>query len=315
MINVNFYGVDGIKNRERNAVLLYLKQTLKSDGVYKNFQFSVDNPEAEWQMVGSWELPLYCANIGTFSPQQKFIFQQQEPPEMSWPDPQLLKRFCAIMTPFRMAVEGPEQFIGPPVLGWSYGVHVEMREGVGHWFSKEKMLNLADVVALGFPQKSRLCSMIVSHKSFLPGHRTRVQFFRTLEQHFAKKIDFFGFGFNPVNDKRDAIDPYLFSIAVENSVHDYYWTEKIADVYLGYTMPIYHGSPNIDHYFSSESMHLINIDNIDYSIAKIEDVLGHPEKFDAKLIAQERVKVLRDYNFVAWTAAVIEAIIRDRQCT
>ena len=53
--------------------------------------------------------------------------------------------------------------------------------------------------------------------------------------HFKDKIDFFGFGIKDLKNKKDAIDPYLFSIAIENSKHDNYWTEKIADVFLGNT--------------------------------------------------------------------------------
>ena len=67
--------------------------------------------------------------------------------------------------------------------------------------------------------------------------------------HFKDKIDFFGFGIKDLKNKKDAIDPYLFSIAIENSKHDNYWTEKIADVFLGNTMPIYYGCNNIYDFF------------------------------------------------------------------
>ena len=40
------------------------------------------------------------------------------------------------------------------------------------------------------------------------------------------------------------LDPYAYSIAIENIAMNNYWTEKIADV-LGYTCPIYHGCSNI----------------------------------------------------------------------
>ena len=38
-----------------------------------------------------------------------------------------------------------------------------------------------------------------------------------------------------IENKKDAIDPYAYSIALENKAMNNYWTEKIADVYLGYT--------------------------------------------------------------------------------
>ena len=57
-----------------------------------------------------------------------------------------------------------------------------------------------------------------------------------------------GFGFNPITNKKNAIDPYLYSIAIENSSYRHYWTEKISDVFLGYSAPIYYGCKNLDEY-------------------------------------------------------------------
>ena len=300
MIHANFYGATN--------KTLYLRQTFRSAGVYRNVQFSVDNPDAEWQIVGTWELAAFAERLASFPPHQKFIYQQQEPPEMLWPTARQLQGCRAIMTPRVIDVDGPPQFIGPPCLAWLYGLNMEMRQGVGHWYSEEGALALETLAELDIPQKSRLCSMIVSRKSFLPGHQARLDFLHTLQQHFKGRIDFYGFGFNPVSNKRDAIDPYLFSVAIENSEHPHYWTEKIADVFLGYTMPIYHGAPNIDTYFSRASMQVINIHDVDASVASIEQVLDHPERFDIQRVAQERLKVLTDYNHLNWMAATLETM-------
>jgi len=50
-------------------------------------------------------------------------------------------------------------------------------------------------------------------------------------------------------------------VAVENSGHDHYWTEKVADCFLAGTVPIYRGAPNIRAYFPAEAM--IVIDTLD----------------------------------------------------
>ena len=90
--------------------------------------------------------------------------------------------------------------------------------------------------------------------------------------HFKDKIDFFGFGIKDLKNKKDAIDPYLFSIAIENSKHDNYWTEKIADVFLGNTNLFI-----VDVIISMISFQIIlvniNIKNKDEAIAKIRIAL------------------------------------------
>ena len=81
--------------------------------------------------------------------------------------------------------------------------------------------------------------MIVSSKAFLPGHK-RIKLLEKLVNHFKTKIDFYGFGFNPILNKKNAIDPYIFSIGIENSSLSNYWTEKnfryISRIYLSYLL-------------------------------------------------------------------------------
>ena len=54
-------------------------------------------------------------------------------------------------------------------------------------------------------------------KIFVQGHKDRLNFTADIMDHFKNKIDYYGFGIKELKNKRDAIDPYLFSIAIENS--------------------------------------------------------------------------------------------------
>ena len=114
--------------------------------------------------------------------------------------------------------------------------------------------------------------------------------------HFKNRIDYFGFGINPIKNKKDAIDSYIYSIALENSSYDNYWTEKIADVFLGFSLPIYYGCKNIDKFFEKESFLNIDINNLDESIFKIENALDDPNNVDMNSIIISRNKVLENYN-------------------
>ncbi|MBF0162171.1 MAG: hypothetical protein HQL88_07775 [Magnetococcales bacterium] len=296
MVDVNFFGVADTPALR----LLYLRQTAPTPRICPGFHFRLGAPEAEWQVVGTWELDAFLAQREQRTPRQKAIYLQQEPPGMRWPEATPLQSFAALLTPLVMDVEGPVQFVGPPALPWTYGIHVEMREGVGHWFSEQGGVDWEELRTAPPPVKERLCSMVVSRKGFLPGHRARLHFLQTLQNHFHNRIDFFGFGSRPIPDKRAAIDPYLFSIAVENSVHPNYWTEKIADLYLGHAMPIYHGAPNIHHFFDPTSLQTIDIDAPDEAIARIEHLLDHPDAYHAQSVAAARHTLLHEHNTLEW---------------
>tara|TARA_A100001201_G_scaffold3086_1_gene7316 strand:+ start:2281 stop:3060 length:780 start_codon:yes stop_codon:yes gene_type:complete len=51
------------------------------------------------------------------------------------------------------------------------------------------------------------------------------------------------------NNGRDEMMYYNYHIAMENSRHENYFTEKLIDCFLTKTIPIYYGCPNISDYF------------------------------------------------------------------
>jgi hypothetical protein len=91
--------------------------------------------------------------------------------------------------------------------------------------------------------------------------------------------------------------PFRYSVAVENSRHDHYWTEKIADCFLAGTVPIYWGAPNIKDYFPVDAM--IVIDSLDpVEVARIIKAEATPEGYQHRLPALREAKrrVLQEYN-------------------
>lgn len=112
------------------------------------------------------------------------------------------------------------------------------------------------------PKKRALISCVASAKRDLHGHRVRDDFVRRL-QNELEQVDVFGRGrkVELQNGKWDGIAPYKFSIAIENSVTDGYFSEKILDCFLAMTVPIYHGAPDICDHFPPNS--LIRLDTLD----------------------------------------------------
>jgi hypothetical protein len=124
-------------------------------------------------------------------------------------------------------------------------------------------------------KKEKMISCVSSNKSFLPGHKKRIDFVNKLKE-ADLGIDFYGRGTNPIEDKWLALYPYKFSLAIENSSSPDYWTEKLSDCLMAYTIPIYYGCTNIDKYFPPGSVLKIDINNPAHSIKVIKE--AHYEK-------------------------------------
>jgi hypothetical protein len=88
------------------------------------------------------------------------------------------------------------------------------------------------------PNKTKLCSMIASNKQMTSGHVFRQQVIKN----FSAKVDHYGNGFKRVAKKEEGLRDYYFSIVLENSQPEYYFSEKLQDCMACRTVPIYWGS-------------------------------------------------------------------------
>lgn len=140
----------------------------------------------------------------------------------------------------------------------------------------------------GIHPKSKLISFLCSPKKFVQGHIKRHE----IAEKFKGFVDFYGgiFGSNLVvgsNDdihyvnrslvgtpdihyahkkKTEAMNPYMFSVVVENFVGNTYFTEKITDCFANGVVPIYYGTKNILNYFDGNGIIFLD-ENF-----KIEDI-------------------------------------------
>ncbi|MEZ6050382.1 MAG: hypothetical protein R3C02_03185 [Planctomycetaceae bacterium] len=51
------------------------------------------------------------------------------------------------------------------------------------------------------------------------------------------------------------VSDYRYHVAVENHIAEHHWTEKLADAFLGATLPFYFGCPNASDYFLPGELH------------------------------------------------------------
>ena len=154
-----------------------------------------------------------------------------------------------------------------------------------------------DFARMGSPEKSRTLSTIVSATARLPGHRMRREFADRLQARLGDQVDAYGRGVRPIPDKTDAIIPYRYHVVLENSRLADYWTEKLADAYLGWAFPFYWGCTNIGDYFPEGSLIPLDIERPEEAIALIEATIREPvagARLDA--LAAARSLVLDRHN-------------------
>ena len=217
------------------------------------------------------------------------IFISGEPPFSRKYASKFLNQFDHLITS-HPKINHQSNHLSQQALPWHFGLSFK---------TKKFNYRFDDLVCMQLPEKKNKISIITSNKKMMPGHKQRMIFLEALKNKFGDQIAIFGQGINPVDDKAEALLSYQFCICIENSAINDYWTEKITDPLLSYCVPIYYGCKNIDSYFNESSLIKIDINDVDYSLNIIKDVLQNANKIYSDKLEQlsiERNKVLNEYN-------------------
>lgn len=102
--------------------------------------------------------------------------------------------------------------------------------------------------------KTKQVSLIASAKNKYEGHKLRHQAVNTIQQLNMSDIDILGSGYAPFKNKEDGLQPYMFSIVIENCREAEYFSEKILDCFFCKTIPIYWGTADIGQYFDLQGI-------------------------------------------------------------
>ena len=165
-----------------------------------------------------------------------------------------------------------------------------------------------ELTTCAMPEKNRPLSWIVGNLHDLPGHMKRGVFLRAVQADKTIDVDLYGRAVNFIEDKWDGLAPYRYSIAAENTSWPDYWTEKIADCFLTWTVPFYHGCGNLEKYFPADSFIRIDLDKPDEAIAIIKRYLREDD-WSRRLPALEeaRRRVLYDYQIFPVLTKLLKA--------
>lgn len=152
-------------------------------------------------------------------------------------------------------------------------------------------------------QRENKIAVVCSNVSTTEGQRERLAFLAKLKDQLGDRIVHFGRGFQPIDDKLDAILPYRFQLVLENCRSPNYWTEKLADTYLGWALPLYVGCPNLNRFFPAESFVALDVTDADGAAKRMRQLLDSAED-PARLMSVRKARhaILNTYNPFAWSA-------------
>jgi hypothetical protein len=155
------------------------------------------------------------------------------------------------------------------------------------------------------PEKTRAVSCITSAKAIFEGHRRRLRFLADVRRRVA--FDLFGRGFASVADKWEVLAPYRFALVVENFINPLYWSEKLADPLLAWTVPIYAGCTDIARWISAEAIIQVDMGDpgaADRVLAAVSEERAWERRLEA--VAEARRRILDEHNLFALIAREIE---------
>lgn len=175
------------------------------------------------------------------------------------------------------------------------------------WLCYDNQFSYDCLINQVVPDKYKSLSAVISSQALFPGHHRRLELVRYIQEHMPFDFDLYGRGINPIERKWDALSPYKYSIAIENTKLPHYWTEKLADCFLAYTLPIYYGADRIEDYFPADAFVKIDIDDFEGTIATIRKVL-EDDIWEQRLpaIKEARELVLNKYQLFPFLAEQVQ---------
>ena len=181
---------------------------------------------------------------------------------------------------------------------------IEYREDFQH------MLDIRDSIVT----RNKFCSFVASNNA--EADSTRKDIFTKLSKY--KQVDAGGRYLNNIGcpggvvDKQAFQEQYKFSLAIENSSHPGYCTEKIIQAFAAGTIPIYWGDPLVADYFNENAFinchRYRNLDEVVEVVKCIDqDTVRYQTMLKEKIITDSQQSMQAyDNRFQRWLQNIIE---------
>ena len=251
-------------------------------------RFTINRVDADCELLVVYDD--LAEPIPTVIPRERRMAILSEPPGIKTYRSSYLAQFGSVFGPVDPKRADVRWIKSHPALPWFYGIGFND----GRCVANE---SLDAMMAMAPPAKAETVSVVISSKSRLPMHRQRMKFVTALKERLGSKLHIFGQGFNPIADKADAISPHAYHLVLENNNIDHFWTEKTADAFLGWSLPIVSACANLEDYFPPESFVRIDPDDIERAVETTLRVLDQ-SPYAARLpaLAEARQRLTQQYE-------------------
>lgn len=289
-------------------VALWLHQFPHDEPVWGDYTFIFDRAatDYDWLLVYD-DLPARADEAKKTSsellacPRVHTLLVTTEPSSVKIYGNDYTHQFGAVLTSQpAWALPHPQRIHSQPALHWFYGV------------GSRETVPFDSMLAHPPLDKSRDASMVYSPKAMRHTlHYHRARFMHWLVQHMPELDTFGRETARTLDDKADCLRDYRYHIAIENFIGEHHWTEKLADPFLGLSLPFYYGCPNAADYFPDESFIRIDIRDPAGALDIIRTAIANNE-YEKRLPAliEARRRVMFEHNLFAVAAREIARLHR-----
>lgn len=286
----------------------WLHQFPHNEPVWGDCEFVFDREERsyDWLLVYD-DLPARPGEANKISreqlacPRAHTLLVTMEPSSVKIYGNDYTHQFGAVLTSQpEWALPHPNRIYSQPALHWFYGV------------GRNRTVPFDEILAESPQNKFHEVSMVYSPKAMRHTlHHHRARFMHELVALLPELETYGRHSTRPLDDKADCLRPFKYHIAIENYIGKHHWTEKIADPFLGMTLPFYFGCPNLEDYFPGDSFIRINIHDAIGTAEMIREAIANNEFYKRMpAIAEARRRVMFEYNLFAVVAREITRLHR-----
>lgn len=119
-------------------------------------------------------------------------------------------------------------------------------------------------------EKKFKISFLSGVKDQTVGHRLRLNIYSLFDRVNMPHDFYRSMDFNRHSREESLFSDSQFNLAIENSIHNNYFTEKILDCFLTKTIPFYYGCPNIGIWFDTKG--IIRIESMEDFFNKVNSI-------------------------------------------
>ena len=182
------------------------------------------------------------------------------------------------------------------------------------WWEMSKTYSHEDFLNMPNGEKTGKLSCLLSGKSRSSGHKKRLRLVNELVKTNPNLLTLYGRNHIPTNkrslsheEKFIAYKDFEYTLCFENCSIPNYFSDKIFDAMLMWSVPIYFGATNVSDYLPSDSFYALSEDLNEDDIEMVKNVCSRPplEK-NIKALGEARRLIFEKYSLWASLEYVLE---------